>query len=427
MAKGKNKKTKSEVLPGGGLVGTQQLFGKGYIWKWIFRIIWRYQRTIFYLLRKKGIKAAFNFLYVKVFVPTGEGSGGAIYFLVGWLIRRFPRLAPSPNYIEMEMTTICNKRCIICEHTYWKPKTQDIRHLSYKEFKKYVDQFPGLKWVNLTGEGSAFLNPEYIKMLKYLKKKDVPVFLVDHLADISKKSLETLVKIGIDGIYVSMDGATKKTYEKIKVGCNFDQAVENIKYLIQLKKKYKTPMPELCFRFVITTLNYEETPDFIDLVTSFGSQRELGDGTRIDFCGLLSFPEIDYLSVKKIPIKILKEVVKKQKKYDVLVLFAHAEAMGSQNPPLESCINWMEPYIMMGGYVQPCCAVMMSNKRPWLREHALGNLEKESFKEIWNSERYRKFRAAINNPKAPVPFLCAGCRAFETKKRIQKCGVDRDL
>ena len=234
MIRDKKGKIKSELLPGGGLVGTQQLFGRFYIWKWIFRLAWRYERTIFYLLRKKGLKATINFLYVKIFVPTGEGSGGAAFFLIGWLIRRFPQLAPSPKYIEMEMTTICNKRCIICEHTYWKPKTQEIRHLTYKEFKKYVDQFPGLKWVNLTGEGSAFLNPEYVKMLKYLKSKDIPVFLVDHLADIDKKVLETLVEIGIDGIYVSMDGATKKTYEKIKVGCNFDKAVENIKYLIRL-------------------------------------------------------------------------------------------------------------------------------------------------------------------------------------------------
>ena len=427
MIRDKKGKIKSELLPGGGLVGTQQLFGRFYIWKWIFRLAWRYERTIFYLLRKKGLKATINFLYVKIFVPTGEGSGSAAFFLIGWLIRRFPQLAPSPKYIEMEMTTICNKRCIICEHTYWKPKTQEIRHLTYKEFKKYVDQFPGLKWVNLTGEGSAFLNPEYVKMLKYLKSKDIPVFLVDHLADIDKKVLETLVEIGIDGIYVSMDGATKKTYEKIKVGCNFDKAVENIKYLIQLKKKYNSPIPELCFRFVITKLNFQEIPAFVDLVVSFGSQRELGDGIRIDFCGLLSFPEIDYLNVKNIPLKILKEVVEKQKKHDVFVLFAHAEAVGAKNPPLESCLNWMEPYIMMGSYVEPCCAVLMSNNRPWLREHALGLLDEKSFKKIWNSDRYKKFRATINNPKAPVPLLCAGCRAFETEKRAKKYGIDKNL
>ncbi|MCL5410986.1 MAG: radical SAM protein [Patescibacteria group bacterium] len=420
-------KAKSEVLPGGGLVGTQQLFGKSYIWKWIIRVAWSYRRTFFYLLRKKGVKAAFNFLYVKVFVPTGEGSAGAIYFLIGWLIRRFPGLAPHPNYIEMEMTTICNKRCIICEHTYWKPKDQEYRHLTFKEFKTYIDQFPKLKWVNLTGEGSAFLNPEYVKMLKYLKQKKVPIFLVDHLADMDKKTIEELVKMGIDGIYISIDGATKATYEKVKKGCDFDKVVGNLKYLVEMKKKYKSPIPELCFRFVITTENYKEIPDLVDLVFSIGNKKELGDGTRIDYCGLLSFKEIDYLKVGKIPKPIIARLVEKQKQYDALVLFAHVEAIGAENAPVESCISWMEPYIMMGGYVQPCCAVMMSNNRPWLREHAFGNLNEKSFKEIWHSDRYKRFRASINNSKKQVPLYCAGCRAFSTKERVKKYGIAKDL
>jgi MoaA/NifB/PqqE/SkfB family radical SAM enzyme len=427
MKKKEKKDVKSKILPGGGLVGTQQLLGRFYIWKWILRIVWNYKRTVFYLLRKKGLRATLKFLYVKIFVPTGEGSGGAIYFLIGWLIRRFPNLAPYPRYIEMEMTTICDKRCVLCEHTYWKPGDQEFRHLTLTEFKEYVDQFPDLKWVNLTGEGSAFLNPEYIEMLKYLKSKNIPIFLVDHLADLDKKIIEELVKIGIDGIYVSMDGATKETYEKIKVGCNFDQVIENIRYLIRMKKKYKSPIPELCFRFVITTLNFQEIPDFVDLVASLGTKKDLGDGTRIDFCGLLNFKEIEYLNIKHIPSDILKRLVEKQKKYDMFILFAHAEAIGMENAPIESCICWMEPYIMMGGYALPCCAVLMANNRPWLREHAFGNLNEKHYREIWDSSRYRKFRATINNPKAPVPLFCAGCRAYDTKERIKKHSIDKDL
>ncbi|HOX40661.1 MAG TPA: radical SAM protein [bacterium] len=423
----KEGKVKSQILPGGGLVATQHLFGKSYIWKWIFRIAFAYRRTIFYLLRKRGLKATLNFLYVKIFVPTGEGSGGAIYFLIGWLIRRFPRIAPYPRYIEMEMTTICNKKCVICEHTYWKPKDQEYRHLTLAEFKKYIDEFPKLKWVNLTGEGSAFLNPDYVEMLRYLKSKKVPIFLVDHFGDIKKETIEELVRIGIDGIYFSVDGATKETYEKIKVGCNFDKVTENLKYLVEMKKKYKTPIPEMCFRFVITKDNYQDIPAYVDYVYSIGDRKELGDGTRIDFCGLLAFPEIAHYNLKKMPPEILEKLVEKQKKYDAFVLFAHAESTGVENVPIDCCINWMEPYIMMGGYVQPCCAVMMSNKRPWLREHALGNINEQSVKEIWNSDRYRKLRASVNNPKAPVPLMCADCRAFSTKERIKKYGIDKSL
>jgi len=102
-------------------------------------------------------------------------------------------------------------------------------------------------------------------------------------------------------------------------------------------------------------------------------------------------------------------------------LFTHAEE--SAIPPIEQCNAWLEPYIMLPGYVLPCCAVMMSNNRPFLREHSFGNVYERSFKEIWNSEYYMKFRSMVNDPTKPVPRLCAGCRAYQTKPRIKQYGV----
>lgn len=82
---------------------------------------------------------------------------------------------------------------------------------------------------------------------------------------------------------------------------------------------------------------------------------------------------------------------------------------------------------MMKGYVMPCCAVMMSNNREFLREHSLGNVFENHFREIWYSERYTRFRKTVNDDSKPVPALCAGCRAFETKHRIETHGVDDTL
>jgi MoaA/NifB/PqqE/SkfB family radical SAM enzyme len=399
--------------------------GSKYFFGMVLRIAWESRKTLIFLLRRRGLRAALNFIYVKLFVPGGEGSGGGAYFFLGPLIKRFPRLAPYPRYVEIEVTTVCNRKCLLCEHTYWKEGEQEMRHLTYEEFKHTVDQFPGLKWTNLTGEGSAFLNPDYIKMIRYLKEKQIPVFLVDHLDSMSEKTMRELIEIGVDGIYVSMDGATKETYEKIKVGCNFDRVVANLRRFLELKQEMKSLTPVFWFRMVLSTLTVHEMPEFIELVNSIGSRERLGPGSYIDFAGLLEFKEIEHLKVPKIPDEIMAATLAKMREHDVHVVLAHSEV--EKLPPLEGCIAWMEPYIMMGGYVVPCCSVMMSNRRQWLREHSFGSIFEKPFKDIWYSERYERFRALINRPHGQVPLFCMGCRAYGSTERAQKYGVDEKL
>jgi radical SAM protein with 4Fe4S-binding SPASM domain len=82
---------------------------------------------------------------------------------------------------------------------------------------------------------------------------------------------------------------------------------------------------------------------------------------------------------------------------------------------------------MMGGYVISCCNTLMSNNRTFLKEHSFGNLFEQSFKDIWYSDRYKRFRKTVNNPKCKVPIICTGCRAYDFSERAKKYGVDKEL
>jgi len=374
------------------------------------KIALRYTRTMWYLLRKRGLRALYNFLWSKAFVRE---VGPA---LLDPIWRKWPWTAPYPKFVEIEVTTKCHLRCIICEHTHWKEKPRD---LTFDEFKKIIDQFPGLKWCNPTGEGSAFLNKDYIRMLRYLKSKDVFVEFVESFDQIDENLAREIIKIGIDRIWVSFDGATKDTYEKIKVGCSFEKTLKNLRNFIRIKKEMKSPIPELCFRFVITTLNYKEMPQFIELVASLGDWKALGDGSYVEFAGLLSFKEIEHLNQPFVPKEIIEETAKKAKELGVHWAFCHSGKL----PDVSLCAAWTEPYIMMPGYVLPCCAVLMANKREFLRKYSFGNMLEQPFREIWNSKRYRTFRKLVPQTKGKVPILCSGCRAYDTSKREKKYGI----
>ena len=410
------------LLPGG-IFTTSSVFGPLYLLAVSCRMAKSYSKTFFYLLFKKSPVAAYNFFYTKFFVPVGEGAGAGFYFLCNPLIRKFPRLARLPRYVEIEVTTICPRKCIMCEHTYWKD--QEERHLSLEEFKYIINQFPRLRWLHLTGEGSSFINPDYPKMLEYAKSKNICVYLVDSFDHIPREALGKLIDLRVEGVYISLDAVKKETYEKIRIGCDFDRVMRNIKEFIELKKKKKSLLPEISFRYIVMKQNVEEMPQFIDLVASLGPRSLLGEGGRVDFVGNLEFPEVKDFSVYELPPGILKSVVEKTKKYGLNTFLSHTETR--RNPPIEQCICWLEPYITMGGYVIPCCNILMSNKRSVLREHSFGNIFKNSMKEIWNSERFIRFKNTVDNPHSKVPFLCTLCRAYDFSKRLEKYGIDKSL
>lgn len=372
---------------------------------------WKYKKTLKFLLQKQGIRAVLNFLFIKYFVAD---EGGEIAVL-NPIITKFPKLAGYPFKIEVEITTKCNKKCICCEHTYW---TEVPQELSLEQFKHIIDQFPHLRWINMTGEGSGFLNKDFLKMIKYARTRDISVNFVDEFDFVDETKAQKLVQLGVNCIWISMDGATKQTYEKIKLGCSFDTAIRNIKTLLQVKKNLKSPLPTLCFRFIITTLNVHEMPKMVELVHSLG---DLGEGSRLEFAGLLKFKQIEQYYLPEIPKEILKATQNKAAQLGLPIAFTHSEK--SKLPDVSQCAAWAEPYIMIGGYVLPCCAVLMSNQRDFLRQHCFGNIFEKPFKEIWYSKRYKRFRKIVPCKTGSMPVLCAGCRGWDTSKREKKYGI----
>ena len=157
-----------------------------------------------YMIKKFGWKSWYSFWYTKLFVADEGGE----YALKNSLYKLFPNLLKKPFKIEMEHTTICDKQCIFCEHTHWKEKQNRI---SLDKLKQVLDPVNSLKWINLTGEGSGFLNKDFIPMLKYLRERHINVNFVDEFDFFSEDISKKIIELGINSIYISFDAATKKT------------------------------------------------------------------------------------------------------------------------------------------------------------------------------------------------------------------------
>jgi len=396
------------------------------------RLCWINRKTLAYIRRKYGLKRWIN-VVLTYWIITGENSGVGV---LDPLYKFFPSLTPYPLEIEVEFTTICNINCLQCEYRHWDPKLRlpDGRsykgqNLTFEQFKHMVDQFPHLIWINPTGEGSPFLNPEFLQMLEYLKKRNVYVNFSAEAYNWNHEIAKKLVEIGVDKIWFSIDGATKETYQKIRVGSDWETIWKNIRDLIEEKRKAKSYLPQVCFHFTPMTLNRHEIIPFIDLVADLKEEYGIwvGEYVTIDFQQvIINNPKAAELKYEPTDEEIEK-VYEHAKKRGVKIFYQRPSYEEETKPPGDLCVVWKEPFFLINGDVVPCCACVQRNNRPWLHEFTFGNLFEKPFREIWDSDRYKKFRKMVVNPKAPVPILCQGCAVFNFKDRREKYGISKEI
>jgi len=380
----------------------------------IFYLIKDNLKDSIYVLRKFGWRRFYNFWFTKFFIVD---EGGEFDLKAGYY-QKFPSRAKLPFKIEIEHTTVCNKKCIFCAHSYQGQKIKQ-QQMSLEKFRLIIDSIPTLRWVNMAGIGSNFLNSDFIPMLEYAAGKQLNINFVDEFDFFSEEHSKKIIELGVNSIYISFDASAKETYEKIKKGCSFDNALSNIEKLIKLKKEMNSPFPVLHFRFIVNRLNYHEMPDYLDLIHSIDMR---GTRARVEFIGLIPFKGIEehYMPMEDVPREIAGIVYEKALEYNINLYFSHAAA---ELPSMSNCVRWMEPFVLVTGEVIQCCSILMQMDRSFLKKHSFGNIFEHDFKKIWNSKKYKTFRKQVVDHQSKVYISCRDCCSFDTSERLSDYGI----
>jgi len=304
-----------------------------------------------------------------------------------------------PFSAQIEVTTKCNLKCAMCEHSHW---TEKPANLSFESFKKIVDNNPFLLTLNLTGIGESLLNPEFFKMVEYAKSKYVFVWFNDNMTLMDEEMSKKVIRSGVDVLAVSLDGATKETYEGIRQGACFEEVMRNLKGLVKMKMLKKSKAPKLFISFVVMPQNYKEMPGVARIAQSLGIE-------NVAYVGALEFEQNKEMGFKRIDLKDYE-------KYEAEALEIRAKhsvdmrmPAKRQKPMPYSCctLPWESVYINHRGEVLPCCFATQRNDPKLYQESVLGNAIEEPIEKIWNNEKYRALRRGLLNNQPPP--ICQGC------------------
>jgi len=292
-----------------------------------------------------------------------------------------------PSIIQIGITNRCNLQCIICSRKFTD------RDMSFKEFKYVIDQFSEIKKISIVGQGENFLNKDFFNMLEYAKLKGNFVEFYDNFCLLNDKIIDKLINIKPDIVWASLDGATKETYELIRVGSNFEIVLNNIKSLIELKEIKKINYPKINFNYVVNKYNFKEILKFIELIGSIKKNEEV----LISFVNTMSI-HIDLRNIYSDDNqqKIILQANQRAKEIGVLLEWRNFPRIKMS---IQNCEMWTRPCIMPNGDFFPCCVI--NGQAPF------GNVFQENFKELWNKNNYKNFRKNIAIGK--VPLFCKKC------------------
>lgn len=150
-----------------------------------------------------------------------------------------------PLQVDLELSTVCNLNCRFCYTVLngYKEKIK-ARFMSFVLFKKIIDEITDKVFaVRLSLRGESTLNPDFIRAIKYAKKKGIKE--VSTLTNGSKLTLEffeQIMQAGIDWITLSFDGLYEE-YEKNRVPLKFEAMYEQLKEIKEFKEKKKAVKP----------------------------------------------------------------------------------------------------------------------------------------------------------------------------------------
>ncbi|MCP4371861.1 MAG: radical SAM protein [Deltaproteobacteria bacterium] len=326
-----------------------------------------------------------------------------------------------PIHIQLEPTTACNLNCKTCGRSKYfaSPK-----HLSIKDFTRILEQIQPKK-ITLSGVGEPFINSSLIEMFRLAKQHECSINTTTNCTLLTSEKSDQIVKSGLNLIKISIDGATRETYQKIRGEDKFLQVLDGIRALTEAKKRLTSLTPFIRLNYVMSKDNYHEIADLVSLANQLGV-----DAIYFQPLELVGIEERYELLVGELTYEdFLKEITRAlniAKQYSAntnlqairqrLPLYWKKYQMKPHHEDRRKCIlPWFSAYVTVEGFVRPCCSFSQT-------EANMGNIFENSIQEIWNGKKYQRFRKAIREGKRPYP-ICANCVPQTLTDIIRSSGI----
>ena len=170
------------------------------------------------------------------------------------------------SFIDWDVTPRCN---LNCRHCYAASLYRETHYeLSLEEMECITENLCILP-INNIGlfGGEPLLRKDLPQIVELCVKKNSNPYVITNGILLSESQLESLLEAGLKGIGVSIDGATKETYMRIRHKSDFDKLMRNMSLLNE------SPLESITVNVVVSRINFHEVGMIIEMAQSFGATR----------------------------------------------------------------------------------------------------------------------------------------------------------
>ncbi|MFC1621736.1 radical SAM protein, partial [Candidatus Omnitrophota bacterium] len=326
-----------------------------------------------------------------------------------------------PEQVVIDPTNRCNLKCASC----WlyspllekdKPSSDLLsRELSKDALVRLIDDLSslGTKRVRFTGGGEPFMHKDLMDVIEYARSKKLIVAVTTNFGLVSKKDIKRLVDLGLEELCISIWASNAEIYKRVHPGVSqayFEKLKDNLSYL----KEVKNGKQRVTFANVLMNSNFKDFEDMYDFGIRYSADAiyytlvDVLKGQTDKF--LLNEADRQALAASALHIK------EKNKKDNIQLEFFDgfirrlSKSKGDfEKGEYDTCdidripcyVGWTFSRILADGNIAPCCRGV---------KKIIGNINTESFKEVWRSEKYREFRSKAKFlSKAKPYFREIGC------------------
>ncbi len=302
------------------------------------------------------------------------------FYATSW--SRRPIQWGKPFTVSIEPTTACNLRCPECPSGL-RAFTRPTGNLKEDFFKNTIDEIhKELMYLIFYFQGEPYINPKFLEMVQYAQSKGIYTITSTNGHFLNDANARKTIESGLDRLIISVDGTTQDTYESYRKEGNLEAVLQGARNVVKWKRELKSKTPHIIFQFLVVRPNEHQIPEIYRLAEEIG----------IDEVKLKSAQVYDYENGN--------DLIPKNDKYARYELKNGTYIV--KGNIIDHCWKlWHACVITWDDLVVPCCFDKDAT-------HRLGDLKKQTFKEIWFGSAYNDFRTRLLKGRKEID-ICTNC------------------
>jgi radical SAM protein with 4Fe4S-binding SPASM domain len=294
------------------------------------------------------------------------------------LVTRKSEIKGMPVSVSVELTNFCNLKCPQCLSGSGQMKRKQ-GFMEIELFRKVMQELtPYLYNVNLYFQGEPMLHPQFFTFLSLCNTTNSVVSTNGHF--LSEENSEKLAGSGLKKLIISLDGIDQETYSVYRINGNAEKVVDGIRNITSARTKQNSSL-KIEIQFLVNSFNEHQIPQVKELAKEVNARLRLKSMQIIDKSEIGSWLPID----------------KRFRRY----LLKDGEYVINNSLPDRCARLWFNPVVTWDGKVVPCCFDKDA-------EYVMGDLNTDSFSEIWDGPKYRIFRKSILTGRHMIE-ICRNC------------------